>query len=89
VNHNDLRDEWIKGYTHSLGGMIIPLKAKRSHSQVTPYILKINDYDRKQLQEAEKEIVKQINAPFMSEFEQGFFHAWKDYLHHRWRNESN
>ena len=42
-------DEWIKGYIHALNGMITALKVTYSPPQ--PYIVKLEDFGNKKLQE--------------------------------------
>lgn len=80
VMEKDVKDEWKKGYTQALKGIMITLKG--GHSQPQPYILKLKRYDRGQLQEAGKEFVKLSKKPLKTEFEKGYFQAWTDYTRH-------
>jgi hypothetical protein len=77
---NYVEDEWRKGYSHALKGMITALKM--DHSPPQPYILKLKNYGKDQLQEAKKQLSRQTKKPPNTEFDQGYFQAWKDYVHH-------
>jgi hypothetical protein len=77
---NRMEDEWTKGYAHALKGMITALKM--DHSPPQPYILKLKSYDKKQLQEAKEQFGRKIKKPPNTEFDQGYFRAWTDYMHH-------
>lgn len=76
----DEEDEWIKGYAHALGGMITALRM--DHSPPQPYILKLKSYDRRRLQEAKKQLIRQSKTPPNTEFDQGYFQAWTDYIYY-------
>jgi hypothetical protein len=77
---NHVEDEWRKGYAHALKGMITALKM--DHSPPQPYILKLKNYGKNQLQEAKEQFSRQTKNLPNTEFDQGYFQAWKDYLHH-------
>jgi hypothetical protein len=52
LKYNAEDDEWIKGYTHALNGMIDALKT--SYSTPKPYILSLKDFSTKKLQEVKR-----------------------------------
>ncbi|MFQ6081493.1 MAG: hypothetical protein ACE5OW_07495 [Candidatus Bathyarchaeia archaeon] len=80
VVERDVEDEWRKGYAQALRGMIIALRV--DHSPPQPYILQLKSYDRRRLQEAKKEFIKLSKKPLNTRFDEGYFQAWTDYIHH-------
>jgi hypothetical protein len=83
---NYVEDKWRKGYLHALNGMSTALKMDPSPPQ--PYILKLKSYDKNQLEEAKEQFSRQIEKPPNTEFDQGYFRAWKDYIHHLLHQQS-
>lgn len=73
-------DEWRKGYSHALRGMIIALRVE--HSSPQPYILKLKSYNKRRLQEAKKQFIELSKKPLNIKFDIGYFQAWTDCIHH-------
>ena len=73
-----MEDEWIEGYVHALTGMIEALKTTHS---MQPYIVELKNHDCNQLQITKEEFLSQL-TPLSTEFDQGYFQAWVDYIHY-------
>jgi hypothetical protein len=71
-------DEWINGYVHALGGMIVALKMSNSPPQ--PYIVKLKDFGDEKLKKV-KDMFTDLskNMDSKNDFDEGFFTAWKDF----------
>jgi hypothetical protein len=77
----DSEDGWRKGYAHALRGMVAALK--QGYSSPQPYILKLKSCTERQLREVVKQFSGQSKIPINTEFDQGYFQAWRDYIHYR------
>jgi len=77
---DDIEDAWITGYVHALRGMITTLRV--GHSSPQPFILKLKNYQKEQLERARKEFIKLSEKPLNTEFDGGYFQAWADYTHY-------
>lgn len=79
VVEKDVEDEWINGYIHALNGMITALKVPYSSPQ--PYIVKLEEFGNKKLQEAKNlfnELCNSLNSK--SAFDAAYFQAWEDFI---------
>lgn len=74
-------DEWVKGYIHALNGMITALKVTYSPPQ--PYIVKLEEFDNKKLQEV-KDMFTELSNTLNSKnaFDAAYFQAWEDFTHY-------
>ncbi len=81
LEQNAEDDEWKKGYTHALNGMIEALKT--SYSARQPYILSLKDFSNKKLQEV-KDSFRNLSAVLESkkEFDAAYFQAWQDFTNY-------
>lgn len=74
-------DQWIKGYVHALNGMVAALKV--SYSPPKPYIVKLNNFGSKKLQEVKDMFTDLYNAmDNKNTFEAAYFQAWGDFTHY-------
>lgn len=76
-----VEDEWIQGYSHALEGMLLALK--EPHSSLQPYILEAKEYSSQELQELKKDFVTLSYKPLNTEFDEGYFQAWLDFISHK------
>jgi hypothetical protein len=74
-------DKWIKGYIHALNGMITALRVTYSPPQ--PYIVKLEEFDNKKLQEV-KDMFNELSNTLNSKnaFDAAYFQAWDDFIHY-------
>lgn len=81
LKQNAEDDEWIKGYTHALNGMIEALNT--SYSAPRPYILGLEEFSTKKLQEV-KYGFRKLSAVLESkkEFDAAYFQAWQDFTNY-------
>jgi hypothetical protein len=77
-------DEWVKGYTHALNGMIKALKATYSPPQ--PYIVKLKEFSSKRLQEV-KDTFTELSDTLDNKntFDAAYFQAWEDFTQYALR----
>jgi hypothetical protein len=79
-------DEWIKGYIHALSGMITALKT--SYSPPKPYIVKIENFGNKKLQEVKDTFTELSNTlDSKNAFDAAYFQAWEDFTHYALRKQ--
>jgi hypothetical protein len=77
-------DEWVKGYIHALNGMITALKVTYSPPQ--PYIVKLEDFDNKKLQEVKDMFTELSNTlDNNNKFDAAYFQAWEDFTQYALR----
>ena len=71
-------DDWINGYVHALSGMIEALKM--SNSPPHPYIVKLEDFGNKKLEEV-KDMFTDLSNTLDSKnaFDAAYFRAWEDF----------
>jgi hypothetical protein len=74
-------DEWIDGYTQALSGMLLTLKESQSSPQ--PYVLQVKAYNSQELQKIKEDFATFSNKPLNTEFDEGYFQAWLDYISHQ------
>ncbi len=74
-------DEWIEGYAQALGGMLLALK--EAHLSPQPYILQVKGYSSNKLQNLKEGFATISDKPLNTEFDDGYFQAWLDYISHR------
>jgi hypothetical protein len=81
LKQNAEDDEWIKGYTHALNGMLEGLKT--SYSAPQPFILSVKEFSTKKLQEV-KDSFRNLSAVLESkkEFDTAYFQAWQDFTNY-------
>jgi len=71
-------DEWVKGYIYALNGMIAALKVTYSPPQ--PYIVKLNEFSSKKLQEVKDSFTElSYTLDNKNEFDAAYFQAWEDF----------
>jgi hypothetical protein len=77
-------DAWINGYVHALSGMIAALKMSNSPPQ--PYVVKLEDFDTKKLQEV-KDMFTEISGTLdgKNAFDVAYFQAWEDFTQYSLR----
>jgi hypothetical protein len=71
-------DEWTKGYTHALDGMISALKG--SYSPPQPYIVRLKEFNNKKLQQVQAKF-DDLSDSLSSKnaFDAAYFQAWEDF----------
>jgi hypothetical protein len=75
------KDEWVNGYVHALNGMITALRIP--YSPPHPYIVKLDEFDTKHLQEAKTRLNKlRDTLNNKSTFDAAYFQAWEDFIHY-------
>ncbi len=76
-----VEDEWINGYVHALNGMITALRVP--YSTPRPYIVKLEEFDNENLQEA-KPMFNELDNTLAnkSAFDVAYFQAWGDFINH-------
>jgi hypothetical protein len=79
-------DDWIKGYTHALNGMITALKVTYSPPQ--PFIVKLKEFSTKKLQEVKEMFTELSNAlDNKNTFDSAYFQAWEDFTQYVLRTQ--
>lgn len=73
-------DEWTQGYLHALNGMISSLKM--SDASPEPYIVKINQFEDKKLQEVKTGFNGFSDLFGKKEFDAAYFKAWEDFTNY-------
>lgn len=72
------QDEWIKGYSHALMGMIVALNG--SYSTPKPYVFSLKEFSEKKLKEIKKSFGDFSNMlTTKNEFDAAYFQAWEDF----------
>lgn len=71
-------DEWIEGYLQALNGMLLAMKETQSSPQ--PYILQLEGHGSQELQNLKESFATLSNKPLNTEFDEGYFQAWVDYI---------
>ena len=74
-------DEWIGGYAQALSGMLLALKESQSSLQL--YILQVKTHSSQELQQLKEGFAALLNKPLNTEFDEGYFQAWLDFVSHR------
>jgi hypothetical protein len=59
------------------------LALKESHSSAEPYILEVKRYKDQELHELKDSFASLSDQPLNTEFDQGYFQAWRDYITHQ------
>ena len=79
-------DEWVKGYIHALNGMIAALKT--SYSPPQPYIVKLEEFSSKKLQEV-KDTFTELSDTLddKNTFDAAYFQAWEDFTQYNLRTQ--
>jgi|Deesub1362A_J573_1020465.scaffolds.fasta_scaffold00001_344 hypothetical protein len=62
----------IKGYIHGMKGI---LQRRRKKYSINP-----KEIDKKEAREILKIVKRNLENPFLPDFEKGYFYAWKDFL---------
>ena len=82
-----VEDEWIQGYSHVLEGMLLALK--EPHSSLQPHILEAKEYGGQELQGLKEDFVTLSAKPLNTEFDEGYFQAWLDFISHKRSKTAN
>jgi hypothetical protein len=74
-------DEWIRGYSQALEGLLLALK--EPHSSLQPYVIETKEYSSQELRELSEDFASLASKPLNTEFDEGYFQAWLDFINHK------